>query len=103
MLVTSESTCSSVTLYTSFSQARTNQGTGNISEYSLRQVEDSLRVYFFFRKMAAVLQRFIKENQWRVTKYPKVFWSHSHLQVFAKQPWVFSVFTDGLKFYPTST
>lgn len=67
MLVTGESPCSSVTLYTSFTQARTNQGTRNISEYSLRQVEDSLCVHFF-RKMAAVLQCFIKEYQWRVTK-----------------------------------
>lgn len=70
MLVTGESTCSSVTLSTSFSQARTNQGTRNISEYSLRQVEDSLCVHFF-RKMAAVLQCFIKEYQWLVTKYLK--------------------------------
>lgn len=70
MLVTGESKCSSVTLYTSFSQARTNQGTGGISEYSLMKVEDSLCVYFF-RKMAAVLQCFIKEYQWQVTKYLK--------------------------------
>lgn len=65
VMVTGESKCSSLTLYTSFSQASTNQGTRDISEYSLRQVEDSLCVHFF-RKIAAVLQCFIKEYHGRL-------------------------------------